>query len=563
MRGRHLTIAGALALAMFMAKDAPAWEATSTHPGLTEQAAVTSKLHERLKRMFDAERGLYTPLTVPPPDAPALFKVLRKLNPSQGYVPDGRGRLYAMGWLAAGSVIADSPRSFAVNHFYDPISKHGAVGHSYSLRTKWLARIMGESLPHASSNALAWITDKRNPMNLSGFWSQYEKAVRAGTPAERSRHLAGTLLAAGALLHVLEDMGSPSHVRNDIKAHLQQLGSPLDIGSRFERIAALGFGRLGVPGSQASTTARSLHALISNPNHTGLADVTARSWFSRFTLPRTIHIDHITIAGIVRLVAAHYKVKPAAITAKPAKGAKSSVPRAMAIYLAITHTPAAYTKLAAAFGEKRRTPLLFAAAQIIEDAKSDVALAKAVSTLKGDISASVIGTRLDKSLRRADPAPLNRLDLAAARQPKGARLVDANGVCVARYRLRGLTLSWTLDDDCIAEQLRAILPQVVSYGAGALNWLFRGELTVRARVGAIAVSARGLGLGKGSIDLFWDDNRGVRTRYATIKVRGGKAGAVLARGNRPPKTAHRITALFRGLDAKGNELVATGTTKLR
>ena len=31
--------------------------------------------------------------------------MLRGHNPTHGYVPDGRGRLYALGWLVAGAVV--------------------------------------------------------------------------------------------------------------------------------------------------------------------------------------------------------------------------------------------------------------------------------------------------------------------------------------------------------------------------------------------------------------------------------------------------------------------------
>jgi len=561
MRIRILAIAAIIALCTLPAHDAPAWEATTTHAGLTEQAAITSKLHKRLKRQFNADRGLYTPLTIPPPDARPLFQLLRTFNPSNGYVPDGRGRLYAIGWLAAGSVVADAPTSHAFNHFYNPLTKKGLSKRSYGLQHKWLARWLGESLPSSTANAVGWLTDKRNPMNVTGFFSQYAKAVGAKTPAERSRHLAGALLAAGALLHLLQDMGSPSHVRDDVHAHLQKVSSRRDIGSRFERMAALSFGRLGIPSTKVSTAAPSLHGLFTNAKGTGLADVTARSWFSASTLPRAIKLDHITVRRIVAQVAAHYKTSPAAITNKPAKGAKASVARAMAIYLSVIHTSRKYTELAPMFGIKRTPPLLFAAASIIEGSKADAKMAAAVSTLKGAISAAAIGKRLDASLRTANPAPLNTLDLAQARHPRGARLVNADGVCVARYRLRGRKLSWSLDDDCALEQLRVILPKVATHSAGAINWLFRGELTLLRKGNQLVISTHNVDFGKGTITVLWDDNRGVRTAYDTLQTSGGKARTAIARSKMPPSKTKRVSVLFRGVDKQGNPLTATGTVR--
>jgi hypothetical protein len=102
-----------------------AWEAATTHAGLTEQSALHSTLHDRLRTAFGEERGLFAALTVPPADAPALFQVLRTLNPTHGHVPDSRGRLLALGWLAAGSVLADMPPAHAANHFFDPGTGRG------------------------------------------------------------------------------------------------------------------------------------------------------------------------------------------------------------------------------------------------------------------------------------------------------------------------------------------------------------------------------------------------------------------------------------------------------
>ena len=68
-----------------------------------------------------------------------------------------------------------------------------------------------------------WVVDKQNPFNLAGFLDQYAKAVTAATPGERSRAMAGALIAAGAMLHVLGDLGAPSRVRSDFAAHLEAL----------------------------------------------------------------------------------------------------------------------------------------------------------------------------------------------------------------------------------------------------------------------------------------------------------------------------------------------------
>jgi hypothetical protein len=273
-----------------------AWEAATTHAGLTEQSALHSTLHDRLRTAFGEERGLFAALTVPPADAPALFQVLRTLNPTHGHVPDSRGRLLALGWLAAGSVLADMPPAHAANHFFDPGTGRGLSdttlrGLSSSLRHRLYTWLGSEGLVKAGVPAPEWVVHADNPMNLDGFLTQYARALTSATPAERSRHMAGMLLAAGAILHVLQDMGSPAHVRNDLAAHLDQVGhDAFDVGSRFERVAALAYGRLGVPAPSMEITAPGLRAFFTTDKSTGLADRTSQRFFSSYTLPRSIRL---------------------------------------------------------------------------------------------------------------------------------------------------------------------------------------------------------------------------------------------------------------------------------
>jgi len=105
------------------------------------------------------------------------------------------------------------------------------------------------------------------------------------------------------MLHVLEDMGSPSHARNDLAAHLDRLGpNPADVGSRFERVAALAFGRLGVPAPAKVMGDRPLRAFFTARDGSGLADRTARSWFSEGTLPRSLDLGGNPRGALQRLV---------------------------------------------------------------------------------------------------------------------------------------------------------------------------------------------------------------------------------------------------------------------
>lgn len=269
---------------------ASAWEAQTTQQGLAEQAALASKLHKRLGSL-GFSGGLFEALTIPPADAPALMQALKLLSPTHGAVPDGRGRQSALAWISAGAALADVPAAHGANHFYDPHTKSGwkrpDLGISARV-TDAVRRAMGRAeLPEKGVPAPDWITAKDNPFGLSEFLHQYEKAVSAATPGERSRYMAAALISAGAMMHVLGDLGAPSRVRADYEAHLDQLGGGADdLGSRFEHIAALSYGRLGVPAPDHVVTRDKLRDF-----YTGLAEVTADHWFSENTLPGSSRSD--------------------------------------------------------------------------------------------------------------------------------------------------------------------------------------------------------------------------------------------------------------------------------
>ena len=281
----------ALAFVLLAAATQPAgaWEPATTHAGLAEQAALKSRLHKRLVQL-GFTGGLFEPLTIPPADAPALIKALKLLSPTHGSVPDARGRQVALGWLTAGAALADVPSAHGANHFYDPRLKRGWESPTRSLVagvTDKVREAIGRAgLPDKGVPAIDWITAKQNPFNVDAFNDQYAKAATAATPGERSRHMAAALVAAGAILHVLGDLGSPSRVRGDEAAHLEPLGGgPDDLGSRFERIAALVYGRLGVPAPSRTITRAKLRDYFSSQSGDGLADVIERSYFSPNTLP--------------------------------------------------------------------------------------------------------------------------------------------------------------------------------------------------------------------------------------------------------------------------------------
>jgi hypothetical protein len=454
-------VAPALFAVALAAAPAHAWEAQTSNAGLTESAAASSHLHDRL-RALGFTGGLYEPLTVPPADAEDLIDSLSRYAPTGGFVPDKRGRQFAIGWLVAGSVLADSTPGWAANHFYDPTTGQGATLRQdfvSRLRERIAEKLGRPKLPAHGVAAPAWVTDKDNPLGLAGFLDQYAKAVRSPTPGERSRAMAGALVAAGAIVHVLEDMGSPSHVRDDLQAHLERLGPERDdLGSRFERIAALAYGRLGVPGADP-VKRPTLQSFFTDPDGKGLADITAASYFSAGTMPRPLRVG----------------------------------------------------------------------------------------------SSNDVADRQAKALVRPAPALPVRLNLLAATGDEAATL-STGGVCRARYRVDRGVVRFSTDDACMLEQVDEILPTVVGYAGGLLDWLFRGELDVTADPGAggQAIVVTRQDLAAGTIEVLAEDDRGVRTSVSTVTVAKTAAGDAVATVALPDD-AKAVYVLY-----EGEGLIAVG-----
>ena len=449
-----------------LATPAAAWEPETTHAGLAEQAALASRLHKRLITL-GFTGGLFEQLTIPPADAPALTAAIKLLSPTHGAVPDARGRQVAMSWLAAGAALADVPAANGANHFYDPSTRHGWEAPDRGVLAGASDRIreaLGRAaLPARGVAAPDWVIDKTNPFNLESFLGQYAKAATAKTAGERSRHMAAALIAAGAIMHTLGDLGAPSRVRGDELSHLEPMGAgPDDLGSRFERIAALAHGRLGVGTPTRVITRERLREFFTGSgtgptkDGEGLADLIARSYFSPHTLP----------------------------------------------------------------------------------------------------SATRVGAETRPKLARPQPALPARLNLMAATRDDGTTLRNASGTCLARYKVEHGVLSFWIDDDCMLEEVAAILPEVASYEAGLLDFLLRGDLTINVGDGVVV---SGTGFGAGTIEVLVEDDRGVRTSLGAAQVAGGKDELIRVPA---PASGTRVVAVYRGVDSAGEPVVAVGAMPL-
>ena len=112
-----LALCGALLLGELGLAEAPAacaYEAVTTQAGLSQQAALASRLHRRLIQRLVHPLGLFEPLrldlsSLPSTRARNLYGRLVGLDPAEGYAPEWQqpgagqahplGRQHALGWL--------------------------------------------------------------------------------------------------------------------------------------------------------------------------------------------------------------------------------------------------------------------------------------------------------------------------------------------------------------------------------------------------------------------------------------------------------------------------------
>jgi hypothetical protein len=285
--------AALLVFALLIAGPARAYEPV-THAGLTERAALSAPLHKLLIERLGLPLGLYEPLTLhrgSATDRDLLHRVSR-LDPEGGYSADD-GRQTVLGWLAAGSVLEGVPATRNRNHFLDPTTGKGLhdVGRDLALRTRMAdvgagtgsvrGVFTGTNFDGSGEPAVEWLLGRDNEWGLRRYLDERERAASAAAPTDREDALVRALLAAGAILHVVEDMGAPSHVRNDFRVAIEA------DGARYERLVAQRFGRIALPeggGGKPPHHGR-LMDLLHDSSGGGLADRTNRRFFSDGTLP--------------------------------------------------------------------------------------------------------------------------------------------------------------------------------------------------------------------------------------------------------------------------------------
>ncbi len=292
---RFLAVA-TLLTAGLCASPAQAWDPSTTHIGLTQQAAVDSALHSRWMRGTELQRGLFTALRVDPtllseverrvlknallhaPEAsgaralggPGACPGAQAPRSTQRFCVDGDvWQLTALGWIELGIVAEVVPPDRMQHHFVDRTDRTAEKWRDRNVQA-WLLRSRSthnNGAPLAggatrtnfsgrATSALGWLSDDRDPLAPPRLAFHLERAYTSAEPNVRDHHLAMALLCTGALLHVTQDMAVPAHARGFVAAFFQPLSETQnDRGLLLGEYAKLRFGRRGLPQTAAEQKA--------------------------------------------------------------------------------------------------------------------------------------------------------------------------------------------------------------------------------------------------------------------------------------------------------------------
>ena len=303
-----------LLTASFVGGRARAWDAATTHAGMTGRALEASRFHAALAHRMGRALGSFEPLRLDVAALDAnrardLVGRLRALDSAGGYRPSAEGVATASAWVRAGSVLAKTPPERGRNHFLEPSTKSGlddGSGLSGAFHAARLtlddgatvrAAATGQAFALDGMSALAWLRSPHNDLGLAAFFDNWERAVSAETSSRRETALVRALLAMGGLLAVLEDAGQPAFVRNDFRGEFLARES----GSAFERWVADRYGAVALPPAGPAVVRPDVESYFLAGDLLGLAQKTQRKFFSPGTLPADFSCDPCD-ASAARLV---------------------------------------------------------------------------------------------------------------------------------------------------------------------------------------------------------------------------------------------------------------------
>ena len=211
-----ILVISTLTIIIYFSNSAYCFDDKRTHPMLTEKAADQAVFIDYLKNRLGFPEGLN-----------------KKISPY--WFPEDKT---IQQWLQQGSTDEDSPVCRAANHFHDPLKAWDSsyVTDSPLLIQKW-CRDIPPVWPQYSN--ITWATGyetrgvklttsmDRQDMNWDNAHGYFYSALTETDHYKRDDYFVKTFRALGQVMHLLEDMGVPAHVRNDFQSHLALLSISL------------------------------------------------------------------------------------------------------------------------------------------------------------------------------------------------------------------------------------------------------------------------------------------------------------------------------------------------
>ncbi len=230
----------AVALSLSVSTLTYGFDDQTTHPQMTEKAARASNLNATLTNELDITDGINAMLTGSSGKSQRVFE-----------------------WLRAGSILEDSPTCRASNHFHNPLRPFTASG--VTDLPFWIQAYCGLGPYGRITSNVTWGTrfttptgkgpDTGNRMDWDAARTAYLDALTKPDPGDREAALAQTFQALGQVMHLVQDVAVPAHVRNDFRSHLQYFAPQLNepptrwFSNGFEQFVRLQPGLVGTAGA--------------------------------------------------------------------------------------------------------------------------------------------------------------------------------------------------------------------------------------------------------------------------------------------------------------------------
>lgn len=196
-----------------------------THPGITRRGVLASGLDSVLKNELGIRDGVDAVLT-----------------------PKARGGETVREWLRTGSTLEDEPACRASNHFHNPLlpfPNSGVSDQPGFIRLRCSLSEFNQTVSNVIwGTGFISPTDKGAATGNRFDWDAarvaYLNALTLRDPSDREAALAQTFETLGHVMHLVQDLAVPAHVRNDFQSHLQYCAPSL---ASFARWCENGFER--------------------------------------------------------------------------------------------------------------------------------------------------------------------------------------------------------------------------------------------------------------------------------------------------------------------------------